>query len=150
MGSSREPRARTEGLVVEELPHEVLVYDTERHKAHCLNPTAALVWKHCDGRATVQEIARLLAKTLDASVDEDVVWCALNQLEKDHLLEEKIAWPADVERISRRTLVRRLGMAVVLLPVITTIAAPTAVFASSNCAPPLGNCSVLPCCSGTC
>ena len=132
MRTKTTPRARTEGLLVEELPHEMLVYDTERHKAHCLNPTAALVWKYCDGRTTVQEIARLLAKTLDASVDEDVVWCALNQLEKDHLLEEKIEWPVNVERISRRTLVRRIGIAAILLPLVTTISAPTAE-ASASC-----------------
>ena len=41
-----KPRARTEGLVVTELPDELLVYDLERHRAHCLNPTAALVFKH--------------------------------------------------------------------------------------------------------
>lgn len=136
------PRARKEGLLVEELPHELLVYDLERHKAHCLNPTAALVWKHCDGRTTVQEMARLLAKILDASVDEDVVWCALNQLEKDHLLEEKIAWPVGVERISRRTLIRRVGMAAVLLPLITTIVAPSAVEAASGCV----DCAGVLCC----
>ena len=41
-----KPRARTEGLVVTELPDELLVYDLERHRAYCLNPTAALVFKH--------------------------------------------------------------------------------------------------------
>jgi hypothetical protein len=43
------PQARTEGLTVRELAEETLVYDKERHKAHCLNRTAACVWKHCDG-----------------------------------------------------------------------------------------------------
>jgi hypothetical protein len=150
MRKKTTPRARTEGLLVEELPHEMLVYDTERRKAHCLNPTAALVWKHCDGRTTVQEMARRLAKTLDVGVNEDVVWCALNQLEKDHLLEEKIEWPADVERISRRTLIRRIGMAAVLLPVITTITAPTAIASASTCAGPGEPCNPPPCCTGTC
>jgi len=132
------PRARKEGLLVQELPDEVLVYDLERHKAHCLNPTAALVWKHCDGRTTVSEMVRLLEKSLETSVDEDVVWCALNQLEKDHLLGDKVAWPVGMERISRRTLIRRVGMAAVLLPLITTIAAPTAqasISCSGSCTP---------------
>jgi hypothetical protein len=148
MRTKTMPRARKEGLLVEELPHEMLVYDLERHKAHCLNPTAALVWKNCDGRTSVQELARLLGKTLDASVDEDVVWCALNQLEKDHLLEEKIEWPVNVERLSRRALIRRVGMAAILLPVITTIVAPTALAGTSNCVPNGGSCSAstLPCC----
>src|SRR6266498_3512906 len=43
------PRARTEDLIVEALPTETLVYDTRTHLAHCLNLSAATVWKHCDG-----------------------------------------------------------------------------------------------------
>lgn len=132
MRTTTAPLARKDGLLVEELAQELLVYDTKRHKAHCLNPTAAFIWKHCDGRTSVQEMARLLAKTLEASVDEEVVWCALNQLERDHLLTESLAWPADVERISRRALVRRIGMAAILLPLVTTISAPTAE-ASASC-----------------
>jgi hypothetical protein len=128
------PRARKEGLLVQELSNEVLVYDLERHKAHCLNPTAALVWKHCDGRTTVSDIVRLLEKSLETSVDEDVVWCALNQLEKDHLLGDKIAWPVGMERISRRELVRRLGIgAAIALPLVTSILAPTTAYAGSTC-----------------
>jgi hypothetical protein len=128
------PRARKEGLLVQELPNEVLVYDLERHKAHCLNPTAALIWKHCDGRTTVSDIVRLLEKSLEMSVDEDVVWCALNQLEKDHLLGDKIAWPVGMERISRRELVRRLGIgAAIALPLVTSILAPTTAYAGSTC-----------------
>ena len=36
-----KPTRRTEGVVVTELMDEVLVYDLERHRAHCLNPPAA-------------------------------------------------------------------------------------------------------------
>jgi hypothetical protein len=128
------PHARKEGLLVQELPDEVLVYDLERHEAHCLNPTAALVWKHCDGRTTVSEMVRLLEKSLETSVDEDVVWCALNQLEKDKLLREPLAWPIGVERISRRELVRRLGIgAAIAIPLVTSIVAPTTAYAGSIC-----------------
>jgi hypothetical protein len=44
------PRARAENLTVRVLGDETLVYDQERHKAHCLNATAALVWRHCNGK----------------------------------------------------------------------------------------------------
>ena len=30
------PHARKEGFVVRKLAHQILVYDTERHRAHCL------------------------------------------------------------------------------------------------------------------
>ncbi len=43
------PLARKADLVTKEVADEVLVYDLKSHKAHCLNQTAALVWKYCDG-----------------------------------------------------------------------------------------------------
>ena len=54
------PEARREDIVVQELPDETLVYDLKRHKALCLNRAAGLVWKHCDGRTSVAEMAVLL------------------------------------------------------------------------------------------
>ena len=146
-----KPLARTDGLVVNELPEEIVVYDRESHKAHCLNRTAALVWKRCDGRTTPARIARLVSQDLGTPVGEDLVWYALEQLAKDLLLVEKVvparetasaAWPA--ARMSRRELVRRLGLAaVVALPLITTIVAPTPVeAAASNCV----DCNGVLCC----
>ena len=49
------PRARQDELVVEELSDETLVYDLKRHKANCLNRTAALVWQDCDGQTSVSQ-----------------------------------------------------------------------------------------------
>jgi hypothetical protein len=143
------PSARKDGLVVQELPDEVLVYDSERHKAHCLNPTAALVWKHCDGRRSVAEMARLLEKSLGTgAVSEDVVRFALNQLERDHLLEEKLMWPTGAKPISRRELVRRLGIgAAVAIPLITSILAPSVAYAGSG-ANPGATCTSNSDCSG--
>ena len=72
--------ARREDLVVQEMPDEILVYDLTRHKAHCLNQTAAFVWNHCDGLTTAAGIAGLMEKEWDKPVGEDVVWIALDQL----------------------------------------------------------------------
>ena len=119
-----KPRARTQGLVVTELPDELLVYDLERHRAHCLNSTAALVFKHCDGRRSVAQIARILRRELDvdAPADESLVWLSLDRLERARLLEEREAAPAAP---SRRELVRRLALVAATLPVVATILAPT-------------------------
>jgi len=43
------PQARRSGLMLEQADGEVLIYDLERNKAHCLNNTAARVWQYCDG-----------------------------------------------------------------------------------------------------
>ena len=64
------PAARQAGLVVRELPGETLVYDLENNKAHCLNGTAALVWRRCDGQTTVAELAQTLHEELGLPADE--------------------------------------------------------------------------------
>ena len=118
------PPTRKEGFVVKELPDEILVYDTERHEAHCLNPTAAFVWKHCDGEKSVKQIAELLRAELDVRDAEELVWWALHRLGKARLLTEPASPPPKVAGRSRRELVRRLGLVgglSVLIPVVSSI-----------------------------
>ena len=74
------PRARRGGLVVRDLPGETVVYDRDSHQAHCLNRTAALVFRNADGRRTVGDLARLLATETGAGVDHDVVRATLDRL----------------------------------------------------------------------
>lgn len=125
------PMARKEGLLVEMLPDEVLVYDLDRKKAHCLNQTAALIWQHCDGRTSVGEIARVLSDRLNAPVDEEVVWYGLKHLGKTRLLEEEVARPGETPNVSRRELIRRIGLAVTV-PLVISVLAPQA-SASNSC-----------------
>jgi hypothetical protein len=145
------PKARKEGLVVRELADEVLVYDTLADKAHCLNHTAALIWHHCDGRSSVSQIASAVSLQLQAPVDEKMVWFALDQLSKDHLMEEKVSLPALMSGMTRRQMVRTLGIAaVVAVPLVTSIVAPTPAQAAT-CLPPGSACtSSAQCCSGLC
>lgn len=146
------PRARREGLVIQELPDEVLVYDRERDKAHCLNQTAALVWGYCDGNTTVPTMARHLERDLKTdSVDEKIVWFALNQLSKDHLLDDGFVPPAMLSGMSRRQMVRVMGVAAVIaLPLVTSIIAPTPAQAAT-CLTTGSSCSSgSQCCSNQC
>ena len=132
MAPAHFPRMRKHGLVVDDLPDEVLVYDVERHQAHCLNRTAALVWRCCNGSSSSVEIARRLTAELEAPFTEDLVLIGLNQLEKLHLLEQPAAIPAQFAVLSRRQMVRRLGLAAaVAVPLITSIVAPRAVEAAT-------------------
>jgi hypothetical protein len=141
------PKARSEQLVIKELGDETLVYDEHSHEAHCLNRTAALVWRHCDGRTSAAKMAGLLSKEAGAPVSEQVVWLALGQLERSRLLEEPPARPARAEQVSRRELMRRLGVAAAFaLPLVTSIVAPTPAEAQSKCAGPCESCEILPCC----
>jgi len=144
------PEARTEGLVVQHLAEELLVYDQDRHKAHCLNHTAALVWEQCDGQSTVKEIADKLSQEIKAEVEAEVVWLAVDQLTKTHLLKEGMRGER-AGGVSRREVMRRIGIgAAVALPIVTSIVAPKATEAA-NCRPSNAACTTSPqCCSGLC
>jgi Coenzyme PQQ synthesis protein D (PqqD) len=142
------PRKREQRLVIDEIPDEVLVYDLDRHEAHCLNQTAALVWQQCDGKSTAAQIGQRLTEELRAPFNEDLVWLALRQLEKRHLFEPSIALPPQFLGMSRRQMIRRLGLAAaVAVPLITSIVAPTPAQAST-CAAKGQSCVVKSCCSG--
>ena len=149
--TSIQPRARKADLIVKEMPDEVLVYDLVRDKAHCLNRTAALVWNYCDGKTSVEEMTGRLNKELQAPIDERVVWLALNQLDKNHLLEESVASPPAMAGINRREVIRALGVAaIVAVPVITSIVAPTPAQAATGLPPGSACCSPAECQSGVC
>jgi hypothetical protein len=151
MSKTSRPLMRQQGLVVDDLPDEVLVYDLDRHQAHCLNRTAAIVWRLCDGQSTPAEIARHLQRELDAPGTEDLVWMALRQLDKLHLLERAASLPPRFAGMSRREMIRNLGIAAaVTLPVVTSIVAPTPVQAAT-CRHNNASCTTAnDCCSGVC
>ncbi len=145
------PKARKSQLIITEAEDEVLIYDLNNDKAHCLNPTAALVWNHCDGRTTVAKMAQLLEDEMKTSVGDEVVWFALGQLRKAHLLEEPFVAPPQLGQMSRRALVKRLGVAAaVTVPFIMSITAPTAAQTASCGASGAICTSDSQCCSNNC
>lgn len=152
----QQPRARNEQIVVQELSGELLIYDLERHKATCLNLTAAGVWKKCDGARSVDEIAVELSKEWGSEVAEDMVWLTLEKLGKANLLAEKIERPVGANEIPRREMMRRLRVAsVVAAPLIASILAPSALAsassrpAGSGCVAP-AQCTSKVCMNGLC
>jgi hypothetical protein len=148
---SPNPRARKDGLIVQNLPDETLVYDLERDRAHCLNETAAFVWRHCDGQLSAKEIARALTNRIKHPVDEKLVWLALEQLKSNHLLADAPAPPPAFASLNRRDLVRALGLsAAIAIPVVASIVAPMPAQAATGCIGNGGNCAGNPsgCCSG--
>ena len=144
-----KPVARNQRLVIQELPDEVLVYDLDRDRAHCLNTTAAFVWQRCNGRNTAAQIAQTLGRQFDCAVDEKIVWLALDQLGRNHLLERQPTPPPAFIGMDRRAMVRALGLAaVVAIPVVKSIVAPTPSQAAT-CFPKGAACAATPqCCSG--
>jgi hypothetical protein len=146
------PQARSEDVIVTELDDEILIYDKARDKAHCLNSTAARVWKLANGKRTVAEIAARMEKELHSPMDERVVWYALDKLEKDHLLREDIVLPAAQSGLTRREFVGAMGKAafVIAVPKVVSLNAPNSALVSS-CLPNGSGCiSGTQCCSGCC
>jgi hypothetical protein len=145
------PQARKIDIVTREVAGELLVYDRSSDKAHCLNRAATLVWLHCDGHTTVAEMTQLLARELQTPVGDEIVWFALNELKKSSLLQQPWTRPLRVSRMSRRALVKNLGIgAAVTVPLITSIVAPTAA-AAASCLPVSAACTAdAQCCSNNC
>jgi hypothetical protein len=122
------PRARTRGLIVRKLGDEVVVYDEERHLAHCLNRTAALVFHHADGSRSLLELAGLLARETSTAPDPGTVRAALARLAQAGLLEN-----ADAALV-RRDVLRQVGRgAALLVPVVSSLLVPTPAEAAATC-----------------
>ena len=126
------PAARRDGLVVQEMPGETLVYDTRTNKAHCLNKSASFVWRSCTGTNSILDITQLFETTGGGKVNEDFVWLAIDHLNEKGLLEPGIE-PRFAGR-SRREVLKTIGLAsVVALPVIASLIAPSSALASVSC-----------------
>ncbi|CAN5352018.1 hypothetical protein BH20ACI2_BH20ACI2_20860 [soil metagenome] len=132
MNNPNNPMARQKGLVVQEMPDEVLVYDLDSNKAHCLNQSAALVWKSCDGNNSVIDIVREFETNGGGKASEDLVWLAIDQLNEKGLLEGEMK--PRFQGQSRRQVIKTIGLAsMVALPVIASLVAPQNALGSISC-----------------
>ena len=154
------PKARREGFEIQEVGGEVLVYDLERHRAFGLNQVASLIWKHCDDETSYAEMVSVLEKEMQIRVDQEVVRMVVARLKDEKLVQSG----SKLKKYSRRDLMnkaKKLGLAAtVMLPLVTSIVAPTPAYAQScvaakdcatspNCTPCGGSC-LRECCAGLC
>lgn len=149
---------------MQELSGEVLIYDLKINKAYCLNETSMLVYQLCNGNNSIAEISRKLTKKLKLSVPEGLVWLAVNELNKENLLENNGQISSNLNKLPRREAIRKIGLAsMIALPLISSLIAPTAAeaqsltcttlnrfcTASSQCCSTAPNCNANRCCAGT-
>jgi hypothetical protein len=122
------PAARRDRLVVEQLADETLIYDLDRHLAHSLNQSAAIVWNACDGTRTIADLAALLPGELSAGDKEAAVRVALGQLREAQLLTGAMKAEKQEVSASRRALLVKIGIsaAIATIPLITSIGVPPA------------------------
>jgi hypothetical protein len=140
------PGARQVGLVTSEVGGEVLVYDQDSNHIHQLNETSAAVWRLCDGRRSVTNIA----------MAADLVRLALAKLADANLLAGELATDVRVTGKSRRAFMKKAAVAgTIAIPVVASVSAPTAAGTSSTgngtCPASVQNCNqatVAACCPG--
>ena len=129
----QNPMARQTSIVIHEMPDEVLVYDLDTNKAHCLNQSAAFIWASCDGKNSILDIVQQFESNGGGQVTEDFVWLAVDQLNEKGLLENNVA--LRFNGASRRKIIKTIGLAsIVALPIIASLVAPQRSFGTiSNC-----------------
>ena len=128
-------------MLVQNIGQETLVYSEALHQAFCLNPIAAQVWGLLDGIRTPDEIAAAVTATLCMPVTEQVVLLAISELQRDGLVMAQETSAGALVAPSRRDMMRQMGVGALLtLPVVATIMAPTAAQAYTGCL----NCNVVP------
>jgi coenzyme PQQ synthesis protein D (PqqD) len=140
----RLPSARRDGLIVESLGEELLVYDGERNRAHSLNGVAAAVWEACDGIHSARGLADAATAKLGVPISEEAVWRALSQLDERGLLAGELPRRMSGREYSRRQAVRRMSVigasAAFAAPLVKSIVVPTAAEAGASCVPQNGKC----------
>lgn len=141
------PRALRDGVLTTDLGDELVVYDSKQHNGHCLNKSAAVVWRHLDGQTSMAQMVAHLRRELDAPASEDTVWLALEELEKANLIEGPLELPAEGS-VSRRSMLGRIGIAAAL-PAISSVVAPPAhaQVSAVGCSPP-DTCATFTCAGG--
>ena len=118
------PKAK-DNLLVETLPEETLVYDLDRHRAHCLNPQAALLLDRADGTRTVLDLSGVLDASGLGPASEDTVRIGLDRLRRAGLLVWDDPFEAEDSTIqSRRAAIRKMATLGLVLPAVMTVVSP--------------------------
>jgi hypothetical protein len=150
--------ARTDGLLIEELGDEAIIYDLKRDRVHHLNHTALVVWRRCDGRTPPETIARSIHETTGLPQEPAIITFALEQLHDAELIlgsrrvegaavddmptrsqaadaDDLNGADAALARIQALELSRRrlllLGLSAAAVPLVSSIVAPTPAMAQS-------------------
>jgi hypothetical protein len=122
---------RRDGLIVQDVSGENLVYDADSTAAVALNLPATRVFALCDGTRSVDQIVAYLGAE-EPAMSADAVKLALVDLVEADLIDAPPVEPSS----TRRQLLVKLGVAAAItLPAVELITAPTAAAAGSNGVP---------------
>jgi hypothetical protein len=151
-------QVRSGDLIVRQVGPETVVFDRRRHRAHCLGPLAAAVWRSYDSRYSTAEIAQRVSAARGEPIDELAVRVALRRLERAGLIDGLASWPAEASPgapaaptgAGRRAALRRVA-ALTGLAVLSIVAASPAQVAATCLPNGGGPCtSSSQCCNSCC
>jgi hypothetical protein len=122
------PKARVEGIVIQDFDEDLLVYDSHDHRAMSLNTVSAQIWKECTGENDIDGIAQR------TGLPREMIVLGISRLEAHKLISPVL--DRDEVIPPRRTFMKYAAAA--CLPVIMVIVAPSAIHAASACIPDNG------------
>ena len=119
----RPLRPRSKSMILEQLQHELMIYDPDQNKAFCLNHTAAFVWNRADGKTSLAEIAKSLGQHSDRPIPENekLVGFAVELLANDGLLVSSTVVPPAIVGLTRRRMLQQLGVGTTAVPAVTAL-----------------------------
>ncbi len=103
------------------------VFDPQQKQPYALNATSALVFQHCDGQTTPQQLTELLCRkfNLPQKQAEQILWLALAELEQANLLQDKLTTTQAPQRaLTRRqalTAFAAVGLSLAMVPIVSPI-----------------------------
>ena len=131
------PQVRA-GLLRHQLDGQVLIYDAREDRVHLLDTTTGHVFELLEqGDRSREGIVAELATRMNSMEGESLLQLSLDELRKADLVVDVKAPTEPLSDISRRDLVRKLGLAgaaALLIPTITTLTA-TRAYAQASCLP---------------
>jgi hypothetical protein len=101
------------------------VFNHQQQQAYALNTTSALVWQHCDGHTTPEQLTELVRRKFNVSraQGEQLTWLALDELGKANLLEAEVARPRPLSsKVTRRQMLTTFATAGAALAVVPMVA----------------------------
>jgi PqqD family protein of HPr-rel-A system len=119
---------KSKSVATEAVGDGLSVFDHEQKQSYALNATSALVFQHCDGRTSPQQLAELLRRKLNVppAEAEQLTRLALDELREAGLLQSGVAsMPPPAATYSRRaalTSFATLGLSLALMPMIARVA----------------------------
>jgi hypothetical protein len=129
----QHPIARKDQLISEDALGECVIYDSRYKQVHHPNPTLTWIWHACDGKTSMSKMSSAFDRHFGVTDGAGIVLSGLRTLNACELLETPAALKAEFAAGKAET--TRRGFVAggsVLLPVLITMAAPTAAEAKSK------------------